>query len=72
MFFLLFSLDDGRIRIRIRIQEAQKHTDPTDPDSDPQHCPRPLLFSVAQGIFRLSSERLSRREVCTLVQFRTQ
>jgi hypothetical protein len=24
------------IRIRIRIQEAQKHTDPTDPD--PQHC----------------------------------
>jgi hypothetical protein len=21
-----------------RIQEAQKHTDPTDPDSDPQHC----------------------------------
>jgi hypothetical protein len=29
--FLLFLLDDRRIRI----QEAQKHTDPTDPD--PQH-----------------------------------
>ncbi len=23
--------------IRIRIQEAQKHVDPVDPDSDPQH-----------------------------------
>ncbi len=32
-FFLLFFLDD--IRIRIRIQEAQTHMDPTDPD--PQH-----------------------------------
>jgi hypothetical protein len=31
MFFLLFLLDDRRIRIR----EAQKHMDPTDPD--PQH-----------------------------------
>jgi hypothetical protein len=30
-FFLLFSLDDRRIRI----QEAQKHMDPTDPD--PEH-----------------------------------
>ncbi len=51
-FFLLFLLDDRRgIRIRsrirtqtsdllIRIQEAQKHTDPTDSNSgpDPQHC----------------------------------
>jgi hypothetical protein len=36
MFFLLFLLDDRRIRIRI--QEAQKHMDPTDPDADPQHC----------------------------------
>ena len=42
MFFLLFLLDDRRIRIRIhtsdwwiRIQEAQKHVDPVDPD--PQH-----------------------------------
>jgi hypothetical protein len=42
--FLLFLLDDGRIRIRIhisdewiRIREAQKHMDPTDPDSNPQH-----------------------------------
>jgi hypothetical protein len=53
MFFLLFLHDDRRIRIRIqsriririqtsdkwiRIQEAQKHVDPVDPDSDPQHC----------------------------------
>ncbi len=43
-FFLLFLLDDRRIRIRIHqsevwtwIQEAQKHTVP-DPNSDPQHC----------------------------------
>ncbi len=42
-FFLLFLLDYRRIRIRtsyywirIRIQEAQKHTGPADPD--PQHC----------------------------------
>jgi hypothetical protein len=34
MFFLLFLLVDRRVRIRI--QEAQKHMDPTDPD--PQHC----------------------------------
>jgi hypothetical protein len=33
MFFLLFLLDDRRIRIRI--QEAQKHMYPKDPD--PQH-----------------------------------
>ncbi len=37
MFFLLFLLDDGRIQIwtldfRIRIREAQKVTDPTDPE----------------------------------------
>jgi hypothetical protein len=35
-------LGDRRIRIHtsdywIRIQEAQKHVDPEDPDSDPQH-----------------------------------
>jgi hypothetical protein len=42
MFFLLFLLNGRRIRIRISdlwirmwIQEAQKHMDPTDPD--PQH-----------------------------------
>jgi hypothetical protein len=49
MFFLLFLLNVRRIhtsdywiRIRIRIQEAQKHVDlwDLDPDSDPdpQHC----------------------------------
>jgi hypothetical protein len=44
-FFLLFLLDDGRIRIRtsdkrirMRIREAKRQTDPTDPDPDPQHC----------------------------------
>jgi hypothetical protein len=31
MFFLLFLLNDRRIRI----QEAQNHVDPVDPDSDP-------------------------------------
>jgi hypothetical protein len=39
MFFLLFLLDDKRIRMRIRIREAQKHMDPTDRYSDPQNCP---------------------------------
>jgi hypothetical protein len=27
-----------RLRIRMLIQEAQKHTDPRDPDPDPEHC----------------------------------
>ena len=41
--FLLFLLDERRIRIHtsdkwIRIREAQKHVDPVDPDSDPEHC----------------------------------
>ncbi len=49
MFFLLFLHDDRKIRIRI--QEAQKHTDLTDPDSDPnpQHwlVSRCLLLSCA-------------------------
>jgi hypothetical protein len=43
MFILLFLLGYRRIRIRtsyywIRIQEAQKHTDPAAPDPDPQQC----------------------------------
>jgi hypothetical protein len=44
MFFLLFLLNDRRIRIhisdqwiRMRILEAKKHMDHTDPDPDPQH-----------------------------------
>jgi hypothetical protein len=45
-FFLLFLLNDRRIRSRIhtsdkwiRIQDVQKHVDPVDPDldPDPQH-----------------------------------
>ncbi len=47
--FLLFWLEDRRIRIRtraltherIRIQEAQEHMDPADPD--PQHCKKLCL-----------------------------
>jgi hypothetical protein len=35
MFFLLFLLDDRRIRIQMRIPDAQKHMDPTDPN--PKH-----------------------------------
>ena len=53
MFFLLFYLDDRRIWIWIylRIREAQKHKDPTDPDSYPQHCiiqmrRQPYSFSI--------------------------
>jgi hypothetical protein len=44
MLFLLFLLDDGRIRIpisaqwiRMRIREAQKHMDPNPTDPDLQH-----------------------------------
>ncbi len=45
-FYLLFLLNDRRIRIRI--QEAQNHSDPGDPDSDPdpQHC-LPDIWPVA-------------------------
>jgi hypothetical protein len=40
MFFSLILLSDRRIR------EAQKHMDPTDPDSDPdpQHCFRVIIY----------------------------
>ncbi len=48
--FLLFLLDDRRIRtrisdkwIRMRIREAPKNMDPTDPGSDPQHWCKPVL-----------------------------
>jgi hypothetical protein len=45
--FLIFLLGDRRIRI----QEAQKHVDPVDPDSDPdpQHC----LFHILVDIYFL-------------------
>jgi hypothetical protein len=43
----------SRIRIRIhtsdewiRIREAQKHVDPVDPDSDPEHCLKLLHFDT--------------------------
>jgi hypothetical protein len=46
-------IDDSRIRIHaydlwIRIQEGQKHTDPTDPysDPDPQHCGELWRFTM--------------------------
>jgi hypothetical protein len=32
----------------IRIQEAQKHTDPTDSDPDPQHGKKALTFTYCQ------------------------
>ncbi len=34
VLFFLMKKDDRRIRIR----EAQKHVDPVDPNSDPEHC----------------------------------
>jgi hypothetical protein len=48
MFFVLFLINDRRIRsririhssdlwIRIRIQESQKHVDPVNSDPDTQH-----------------------------------
>ncbi len=51
MFFLLFLLDDRRIRIR----EAPKHMDPTDPD--PQHC---LVQTVWYRIVRYRMCKLNR------------
>ncbi len=49
----------NKLRIRMRIPGAQKHTDPTDPDPEhclkscscsqlnvPSHCPRRLTYSV--------------------------
>ncbi len=55
MFFLLFLLDDRRIRIKIhifdlwirmRIREVQKHMDPTDAYLDPQHCSKHKLKNM--------------------------
>ncbi len=39
MFFLLFLLDDRRIQLR----EAQKHSDPMDPDPDSDPDPQQRL-----------------------------
>jgi hypothetical protein len=52
MFFILFLIDD----IRIRIREAQKHMDPTDPD--PQHW-----FLVLGGITELRAIRRVQRNI---------
>jgi hypothetical protein len=63
-------LGDGRIQIRIhtsywwiriRIQEAQKHVDPVDPDSDPdtQHCFEGLSENGRQADFSKNLPRLS-------------
>ncbi len=49
LLFLVFLLDDRRIRIR----EAQKHIDPTDPD--PQHS---KIFNL---LSRVEVENLSLR-----------
>jgi hypothetical protein len=46
-FFLLFLLDDRRTRIRI--QKAQKHTDPST-DPDPQHCSQAFTRFVYKGM----------------------
>ncbi len=45
-FFLLFLLDDGRIRIRMQIREAQKHT-------DPQHWFKRLRFWKKEKICKI-------------------
>jgi hypothetical protein len=52
MFFLLFLLEDKRIRIRI--QEAQKHTDPTDPDPDSDPDPQ-LWYKVRKEATKVQS-----------------
>jgi hypothetical protein len=59
-FFLRFLHDNIRIRIRIhsadwwiRIQEAQKHVDPVDPDPDPQHWLR------TRGLYIVGHKNLS-------------
>jgi hypothetical protein len=63
MFFIIFLLDDRRIRIRIsdlwiqwiRIREVHKHNDPTDPDQ--QHCL--LNWERRSNFFILSGCRTS-------------
>jgi hypothetical protein len=67
MFFLLFLHDDRRIRI----QEAQKHVDPVDPDSDqePQHWMVQMQAILAAMLSRreVVVAMLSRREVVEVV-----
>jgi hypothetical protein len=46
-FFAYYLLVDGRIRIR----EAQNHTDPKDPDPDPQHWQSLTVLSVSSVLF---------------------
>ncbi len=65
---MLFLLDDRKIRIRIhtaddrfwiRIQEAQKHTDPTDPD--PQHWTKISKNLKQQRSWKTKAEANRRR-----------
>ncbi len=35
-------------QIRMRIQEAQKHTDPTDPDADPEHWVTMYMYHMGK------------------------
>ncbi len=59
----------SRIRIRvhtsdrIRIQQAQKHLDPVDPDSDPdlQHWFPPLEMIPVSGVQRQQEQERSRK-----------
>ncbi len=47
--FSLFLLNNRRIQIRT--QDAQKHVDPVDPDSDPQHCTQQMDGDFAAGFY---------------------
>jgi hypothetical protein len=49
-------------RIRSRIQEAQKQTDPADPDPDPQHGCILMLLSLFSKVEPLTSSLSSSSE----------
>ncbi len=52
-YYLLFLLDDGKVRIsssnkRLRIREAKKHTDPTDPGPENWYFLKILIYHIVE------------------------
>jgi hypothetical protein len=53
----------GRIRGRIRISEAPKHTVPEDPDPDPKHCSQPRVFCLRLSVTRFTGRYVNGHSV---------
>jgi hypothetical protein len=62
-FFLLFLLDDRRVRIRIRIKEAKKQTD-LDSDPDAQHFQKLNDFAENTATWACTHALLQKAVVC--------